>query len=236
MALPKFMAPRFELTVPSSGEKIEYRPYLVKEEKVLLIAQEGGEKPEIRKAIKQIVESCIETEDFDTSTLTTFDLDYMFLKIRSKSVNNIVSFIVTDPEDKKQYEFDIDLEAVKVDMAKAPEKKIMLNDKVGVMLKWPSASMFDDLAQFETETEIAEYVIGNCIDYIFDDKEIYPWDQESEKEKSDFINNMPVKVNKKLKVFMKNIPSMEYDYKYTNSEGTERTIRFSALEDFFAMG
>ena len=129
MALPKVNIPIIELTIPSIKKLVKFRPFLVREEKILLIAQQSGSDTDILNALKQIINNCVQEPNFDVDDLTTFDLEYMFLKIRAKSVENIVKLKYFDHEDEKTYEVDVDLDKIEVEFDPKNNKKIRKSTK-----------------------------------------------------------------------------------------------------------
>jgi len=172
MPLPKIDQPLFDVIVPSSGKKILFRPFLVKEEKILLISQQGGEDTDVIRAIKQILRLCVQDEDFNVDNLTTFDLEYLFLKLRAKSVNNIVKLSYRDNEDDKVYDFELNLDSIEVEMPEGVDSTIKLSDTISMIMKYPSASITDKITQFDNEVDLMTFFIINCIDTIMTDEEI----------------------------------------------------------------
>ena len=171
MPLPKIDQPLFEVKIPSSGKKVLFRPFLVKEEKLLLIAQQSGEDTDVIRAIKQILKLCIDDETFNVDTLTTFDLEYLFLKLRAKSVNNIVKLSYRDNEDNKVYDFELDLDTIEVEMPEGVDSTIKLTEQLSMIMKYPSASITDKIKQFDSEVELMTFFIINCIDTIMTEEE-----------------------------------------------------------------
>jgi hypothetical protein len=174
MSLPKINQPIFDMVIPSSKKTVEFRPFLVKEEKILLIAQQGGNDGEIIRAVKQILNNCILTTGFNIDDLTTFDLEYMFLKLRARSVNNIVKLSYRDTEDDEVYDFELDLDKIEITYPEdAADPNIPITDNVGMTMKYPSASITDKMGTFENEVELMTFFIVNCIDTIYDEEEVY---------------------------------------------------------------
>lgn len=236
MALPKIDQPLFDVTVPSSGKKLIFRPFLVKEEKILLIAQQGDDDTEIIRAIKQILNLCIQDEDFSTDDLTTFDLEYLFLKLRAVSVNNIVKLSYRDNEDGKTYDFELDLNTIEVEMPENVDANIQLNDNISMVMKYPSANITDKLKQFDTEVELMTFFIVNCIDTIITEDEIFNAADYSDSELEEFLDGLPVNSFEKIRVFFENMPKLYHKIEYVNSEGNNRSIELTNLKDFFMWG
>ena len=145
MTLPKIPHPTFTLEVPSTKKKLTFRPFLVKEEKILLMAKTSQDENDVLSAVKQIVNNCCETKGFDVNKIAIFDLEYLFLKIRASSVGNMISLSYNDLEDKKQYSFEVDLNKIEVEFpAKSVSNKIEINGKTGILMSYPPASLYDE--------------------------------------------------------------------------------------------
>jgi hypothetical protein len=235
MPLPKIDAPLFTLKMPSTNKTLSCRPFLVKEEKILLMAQQSGEEREIIFAIKQILTNCIQDKSFDADKLTTFDLEYMFLQLRARSVDNKAKLSYRDLEDDKVYDFEIDLDDVKLDMKKA-DTKIPINDEMGIMMKYPTIDFLERLPEVTTAEELTEMMISSCIDKVYDSENVYDAAEQTPEELQGFIDYLNVNVYNKIKEFITTIPTMSYTIKYTNSLGNERKIELTSLKDFFTWG
>jgi hypothetical protein len=231
MALPKIDQPLFDLIIPSNGKKVTFRPFLVKEEKILLIAQSGGDAEMVR-AIKQIINNCV-IEDINVDDLATFDLEYMFLKLRAKSVNNLIKLSYRDNEDEELYDFEVDLDTIEVEMPKDINSKIKINETVGMTMKYPSAGISDKISEFENEVELLTFFITNCIDTIYDEETVYVASDYSAKELNEFLDSLDVSTFDKIREFFEKIPKMRHVINYTNKLGNERTIELSSIRDFF---
>lgn len=231
MALPKIDQPLFEMTIPSTGKKVLFRPFVVKEEKLLLIAQGGGDTDMIR-AIKQIIQNCVQ-EDLIVDNLATFDLEYMFLKLRARSVNNIIKLSYRDNEDNELYDFEVDLDKIEVDMPVGIDPKIKINNTVGMTMKYPSASITDKLGQFENEVELLTFFITNCIDTIYDENDVYIASEYTDKELGEFLDSLDVNTFDKIREFFENVPKMKHVINYKNKLGNDRVIELSSIKDFF---
>lgn len=237
MPLPKISQPLFNVVIPSSKKKISIRPMLVKEEKILLIARESGEDGDILKSIKQVVNNCIVDDGIDVEKMAIFDLEYVFIRIRSVSVSNISKVSYRDNEDEKIYDFEVDLDKVKVVFPEKTEKKIVINETAGVLLKYPDASLYTDKNFLgKTESEIFETLIMNCIDKIYDGDEMFFPKDFSAEELRDFLENLDLETFTKFREFTNNIPKVEYVIEYKNSLGNDKKIVLSSLNDFFTLG
>ena len=234
MKLPVITQPLFEVTIPSTKKTVSFRPFLVREEKILLIAQEGA-STDILRAIKQIINNCI-IDDINMKSLTTFDLEYLFLKLHAKSVNNIAKLSYRDKEDDKVYDFEINLDEIEVQFNENNNKQIKINDSTGIIMKYLSADITENMREFDNEIDLLNFFIVNSMDTIYDKDEIYRVEDFSEEEVTEFIDNLPPKTFDDIKKFFETIPTLEYTIKYKNSKGTDRLIELKSVKDFFMWG
>jgi hypothetical protein len=235
MPLPKIDQPLFDMIIPSSGRKVTFRPFLVREEKILLIAQQSGNDSEIIRAIKQILNNCF-IEDIDLNTFAIFDLEYAFLKLRAKSVNNVVKLAYRDTEDDEVYNFELDLDTIEIEMPKTINSKIEITKDVGMTMKYPSASITDRMKEFDNEVDLMTFFIVNCVDTIYDDENVYVADDFTEEEISEFLDGLDVKTFELIREFFESVPRLYHKIEYTNKVGNERSIELSSLKDFFMWG
>jgi hypothetical protein len=205
----------------------------VKEEKLLLISQQGGEDTEVIRAIKQILRLCVQDEDFDVDKLTTFDLEYLFLKLRAKSVNNIVKLSYRDNEDGKIYNFELDLDTIEIAIPENVNSQIAVSENISMIMKYPSASITDKLQQFDNEVDLMTFFIINCIDTILTEDEIFPAADYSTQDLEEFLDQLPVSSFEKIREFFEKMPKLYHKIDYTNSEGNDRSIELNNLKDFF---
>ena len=235
MPLPKLDQPLFDMTIPSTGKKVIFRPFLVKEEKILLIAQQSGNDTEIIRAIKQILNNCVQ-DDLDLDSLAIFDLEYMFLKLRSKSVNNIVKLSYRDNEDGEVYDFELDLDTIEIEMPEHVNSKIEITKNVGMTMRYPTASITDHMKNFDNEVDLMTFFIVNCIDTIYDEENVYVADEFSEEEITEFLDGLDVKSFEKIRGFFESIPRLYHKIEYKNSINSDRSIELTSLKDFFMWG
>ena len=231
MALPTIDQPIFEMKIPSTGKDVKFRPFLVREEKILLIAQQGGSDKEVIRAIKQILSNCL-IDNIDVDQLATFDLEYMFLKLRARSVNNIVKLAYRDTEDDKVYDFEIDLDEIEIEV-KPVNNKIKVNDEIGIIMKYPAASITDELGEYDNEVDLLLFFVRKCIDQIYDSENVYPANESTEEEMNQFIDSLDVQTFERIREFFDSIPTLSHTLKYTNSNDNERVIELNNLKDFF---
>lgn len=236
MALPKISHPIFELTLPSTKQLIKYRPFLVKEEKILLTAQASEEPQDMINSIKQVINNCILTEGVDVDHLTTFDLEYLFIKIRAKSVNNIITLSYKDLEDDKKYDVEVDLDSIEVKEDSDHSNKIEISSTSGIIMGYPSASLAANINASEGEMDIFFDVLKGCIETIYDGDAIYKASESTPEELDEFIQSLDVNTFKKIQDFFTTMPKLYYEVKYTNSLGNEKVIPLTTLNDFFMLG
>lgn len=231
MALPKILTPVFIIKVPSTGIELKFRPFLVKEEKILLMVRQN-ENTEILSSLKQIINNCC-FDDLDIDMLTTFDLEYVFLKLRAKSVNNIVKLSYRDNEDDKVYDFEIDLDEIEVKFDPNNNNKIDINGEVGMVLKFPSVSITEKMANTTDQSELLNKILIHTIDVIYDKDNVYPANESTEAELIEFLENLDTKTFQKIETFFATMPKLYHELHYKNSMEHDRTIKLSSIQDFF---
>lgn len=231
--LPKIEHPVYKIKVPSLKKDHSFRPFLVKEEKILLMAKESGNDIDIFTAIKQIVTNCSLDKNLDINKLTIFDLEYLFLKIRAVSVDNIVKIGYKDSDDDSVYEFEVNLNEIEVTFPKKKIESIKISENAGMILKYPSASLYEDKEFLKTEKNHYFELILRCVDKIYVGDEIYEVSGVSRKELEEFIENLNVNVFKQVNDFLVNSPKISHTIKYTNKNGLKREIYLNSLNDFF---
>ena len=235
MTLPVISVPKFELTLPSTGKKYKYRPFLVKEEKILLIALEGGNAREILSAVKDLVSTCV--EKIKIEDLTIFDLEYVFLRLREKSIGDIIKINLrhqNSTECENTQVVEVNLNEVGVIFSDKNEKKIQLTDNVGMVLKYPSITIMDKLSDDSNESDYAMEILENCIDYIYDADKIYPSKDYKKEEIHQFIDSLSHQHMEKIDNFFTTLPKLEHKVTWKCEKcGKEETITLSGLSDFF---
>lgn len=236
MALPKIAIPKFELELPSSKQKIHYRPFLVKEEKALLMALEGGEEQDINNAVIEVLSACIE-EDIDVSSLPFFDVEYVFIQLRAKSVNNIINMNLrhgSDTDCQHVTEYELNLDKITVKFPKQHNKKIMINDDVGLVMKYPSLGDLKNvsLELSQNNVDVLFENISENIETVFDQEDVY--DQFTKQELIEFLENLNKEQFTNIVEFYNNLPTVYYEIKYTCPEcGKPESIPLRGLQSFF---
>lgn len=232
--LPKNDYPIFKLTIPSTKKEIRFRPFLVKEEKILLMAKTTEQENDMILAIKQVVNNCA-IDPIDVDKLALFDLEFLFLRIRSQSVNNIVSVTYKDNEDDNNYEFDIDLNQVSVVFPEGKEKTIKFTPTSGIIMKYPEASLYEDKDFLSSGDDVFYQLVLRSIEKIYDEENVYDVKNYSLNEVAEYIENMDVKTFDKIRDFMIDQPTMLYTINYKNRMGNDRKIELTTLSDFFTL-
>lgn len=232
MGLPKIDLPIFEGVLPSSGETFKYRQYTVKEEKILLVAQESKETGAEILAMKQVVNNCL--LDREIEDLAMFDLEFVHLTLRSKSVDNTMNFTVTDPDTEEKIELELDVEKVKMNETEGHSKEIKINDDYILFLKYPSIDSFVKITQMDSQDPLVNYfVMISCLDKIASEDEVYYFKDYTEQEIDDFMNGLNSQVIAAIQKFFETMPRLRHELQYKNKEGTEKTFVIEGLRTFF---
>ncbi len=222
----------FELEIPPTGKKIKLRMMLVKEEKILLMAKQSGLSQQVM-AIKQVVQNCV-LDDTDISKLPTFDVEYLFIKIRARSINNIVNLLVTDAEDGKKYEVESDLDEVQVSFEGCTSPKIEINDNFGLLLKYPNFDDLDDIMKMKDGGDKASKILVRSVDKIYSGDSVVIVADHDENEVAEWLDSLDVATMKKIRKFFETMPKVVSTIKYMNSFNEEREIILEGLKDFFS--
>ena len=230
--LPKIEQPLFKMIVPSTKKDIMVRPMLVKEEKILLMAKEGNDYGEKLLSIKQVVTDCCQGEL--NKDLTVFDIEYLLLKIRSLSVDNIVKITYVDEDDEKEREFDIDLNKVEVNFEGEKDKNIPMGEKSGISLRYPTSSLYQQVKDVETSEDFMDELVVNSLATYYDGDTVYDLTKETPDNLKKFVDeNISSAIYYKIRDFLGSIPTLKHEVKYENDEGKEKTITLTSLNDFF---
>ena len=236
MALPKLNTPTYELEVPSTDEKIKYRPFLVKEEKILMIAMESKDNTQIVNAVKDIVSACT-FDKIDISSMPMFDVEYIFLNIRAKSVGEVSKLRVLCPDDKKTYtNVEVDLTKVNVEIGEGHTNKIELTDDTGMIMTYPTIDSFTETGITTINAENMIELIGSCVLQIYEDKgeKVYQGKDQTKKELTEFIESMNTAQFKKVQKFFDTMPKLKHTIKVKNPKTKKSSdITLNGLNDFF---
>ena len=237
MALPRLDVPTYELTIPSTDDKIKYRPFLVKEEKILLIAMESGETKAMLQSVKDIVDECTFNQ-LNLGNMPMFDIEYIFLNIRAKSVGEISKLKVLCQDDMKTYaNVEIDLSEIQVQVSDEHTNKIELTDEMGVIMKYPTIDSFNvnNIADITTDNMLE--VIAACIAQIYDKKgeEVYDSKDSTQKELIEFVEQLNTTQFQDMQKFFDTMPALKHTITVKNPKTKkESKITLTGLSDFFA--
>ncbi len=236
MALPQVVLPTYELEIPSNGKKIKYRPFVVKEEKLLLLAMESDDVVNIEAAVKQLLKGCIQSR-VKIDDLAIFDLEYIFLQIRAVSVGEVVDMNITCEDDGETVvPYKLNLLEVAVQKPEGHSNKIMLSDDMGIMMRYPKFDTFimgSIIGQAPTADSVVDIIAG-CIDQIFDGEDVYDSSTTTKKEFREFLENLTNTQFEKIQEFFGTSPKLEHIVKIVNpNTGVENEIVFSGLASFF---
>ena len=236
MALPKLTTPTYELEVPSTDEKIKYRPFLVKEEKILLIAMESGEQESIVTAIKDIVTECTYGK-VDLGSLPMFDVEYIFLQIRSKSVGEVSTLKLLCPDDKETYvNVDVDLSEVMVHVDKGHNPKIELTKEMGMIMTYPTIDSLNDVGGSDINASNMLDVISSCVLQIYDKKgeEVFDAKDQTKQELVEFVEQLNTKQFEEVQKFFDTMPKLKHTIEVENPKTKVKSkIELQGLNDFF---
>jgi hypothetical protein len=238
MPLPKISTPIYELTLPSTKKKIKYRPFLVKEEKVLIIAMESEDTKQITNAVKTVIKNCIITRGVKVETLSTFDIEYLFLNIRGKSVGEEVEVLVTCPDDGiTQVPVTIPLDEITVQENEKHSRDIKLDSDLTLRMKYPSMEEFvksnfaigDDISLEDTFE-----IVSSCIEQVYNEEESWSSSECSKKELADFMEQLSSKQFKQIETFFETMPKLSHTFKVKNPKtDVESEVVLEGLSSFF---
>ena len=238
MPLPTISTPTYELVLPSSNRKIKFRPFLVKEEKILILAMESQDTKQIANAVKNVISHCILTKGIKVDKLSTFDIEYLFLNIRGKSVGEDIEVMVTCPDDgKTQVPTLINIDSIKVQKSDDHEKDIKLDDQYTLRMRYPSLNEFIK-NNFATATEMnvddTFDLIASCIDQVYSEEESWASADCTKKELSNFLEQLDSKQFKAIEKFFETMPKLSHTVKVTNpNTKKECEIVLEGLQNFF---
>ena len=237
MALPIIETPRYELTLPSQDTKVQYRPFLVKEEKILLMAMESKDNNEVVNATKDILKACT-YDKLDIDKLPMFDIEYILLQVRGKSVGEIANFKVICPDDKTTAtDVELNLSDVNVQVDDEHTNRVVIDEtrNLGLVLNYPSLGITKagfDVNKTDIDTMFG--VVAGCIDHIFEGEKTFPAKDSTQKELKEFLESLPQAAFLKIKKFFDTMPQLRHEVEVTNPKtGVKSKVTFRGLQDFF---
>ena len=240
MPLPTIETPTYELKLHSSNKKVRYRPFLVKEEKVLIIALESKNENEITNAVKEVLKKCILTKGIDVDSLPTFDIEYLFLNIRAKSIGEDIKLTVTCPDDNEtKVPVTVYVDEIKVVKPKGHTKDIKLDDKLTLRMKYPSLNQFIE-SNFTTDDEAETLVdktfrvVADCIDTIYTEEDAWDTKDYTPQERMDFVEQLNSSQYKKVEKFFSTMPKLTHTIEVVNPKTKEKgSVVLEGLANFF---
>ena len=240
MPLPKINTPVYELVLPSSGRKVKYRPFLVREEKILIMALESEDQKQISNAIKTLISQCVQTRGIKVDKMATFDIEYLFLNVRAKSVGESVEVNVTCPDDgQTMVQMEIDIDSIKVEKNPDHSDVIKLDKDLSVKMNYPSMTQFIE-TNFEVDTDKPQVdqsldVIMQCIDQVYNAEESWDATDCTKKELREFVESMNSKQFKDIEKFFETMPKLQHKIKVMNpNTKVESEVMLEGLASFFA--
>ena len=238
MPLPKIATPTYELELPSTGETIQFRPFLVKEEKILVIALESEDTKQITNAIKGVIKNCIKTKGIKVEQLPTFDIEYLFLNIRGKSVGEDIEVSVLCPDDGETYaDVQINIDDIKVTKDKDHSNQIKIDENLMMEMKYPSLNQFiKNNFDFNNENQVDQSfdLIASCIDKVYNQDEAWTTDDFTKKEVVDFLEQMNSTQFKQIESFFTTMPKLQHPVILHNKKtGVDNELTLEGLGDFF---
>mgnify|MGYP001387297325 FL=1 len=239
MPLPKIATPTYELELPSTGKTIKFRPFLVKEEKLLVLALESDDTKEITNAIKAVLKDCIQTRGIKVENLPTFDIEYLFLNIRGKSVGEDIEVSVLCPDDGETYaEVEISIDDIKVIKDKNHSNQIKLDDTLMMEMKYPSLDQFvKNNFNFDEGSQVDQSfdLIAGCVDKVYNADEAWTSEDFTKKEINDFLGSMNSAQFKQIESFFTTMPKLSHDIEVVNPKTKKKsTVTLEGLASFFA--
>lgn len=231
MKLPKIDSPIFQIKLVSIDKPVKFRPFTVKEEKILLIAEESKEEVDILMAIKQVINNCC-LSDIDVGKLPLFDIEYFFLQLRAKSVNNISTLKFKDLNDELVRDFEVDLDSIKPTVNKDHNNVIKLNDRITVKFKYPCIDMATKLNKMNNTTNIE--FLAECLDKVYEEDEVYEAEDFKLEDRIEFISNLSSKMFETIiSTFLDTMPKLTHKIEYVNKNNENRTIVLEGYRSFF---
>jgi hypothetical protein len=230
MALPKIKHPTYKATIPSTKKEVTLRPFTVQEEKILLMAKSSEKTADIVSAVKQIIQNCI-MESIDVDKLATFDIEYLFIRLRAKSIGEIVELEYNDPETKENIKFKLNLDDIEVKFHAGHSNKIKVFEDVGIVMRYPTLEELKQIEDGADEDKTVTSVLKRCIDKIYDKDSVYS--DYTEQELEEFINSLPLDSMNSIKEFFDTMPSVEHTVKLKNKAGESKEILLKGINSFF---
>ena len=230
MALPKIKHPTYKVVIPSNNKEITIRPFTVQEEKMLMMAKASERTDDIVNTVKQVIQNCI-TEPVDVDKLATFDIEYLFIKLRAKSVGEMVDLEYTDPESEDKIKFKLNLDEIEVKRTEGHSNKILVFEEVGIVMRYPTLEEVKILEEDDNKEAAVFEVLLKCIDKIYDSDNVYS--EFTKKELEEFVYSLPMESMDKIKVFFDTMPVVEHTVVLKNKKGDTKEVVLRGINSFF---
>ena len=235
MPLPKLDVPTYDLTLPSSNRQITFRPFLVKEEKILLMAMEGEEQNEMVNAMKQIIGNCI-VEEINVDILPLFDLEFIFLNLRSKSVGAESTVGISCPNCNTTNQFEINLDEIEISKTEEHTKEIHLTDSVGLIMKYPTVDVLKgvNISEETVDVENTMLMVESCVQKLWEGDATYDMSDYTKDERQEFFDNLTQSQFAEIQSFFETMPKLSHDIQYSCSNcDYNDTMTLEGLQNFF---
>ena len=240
MALPINTTPSYTVTLPSDKRLVKYRPFLVKDQKNLMIAQQSENQQVMADTLKSVIANCLVDNDIDVNTLATFDMEYLFLHIRGKSVGEDVPLVLRCDEDhgednkKAVIKYSVKIDDIEVKFSDEHESKFTLFNDVGVQMRYPSFDILDKLKTNVNDAEMMFDIIGQCIEYVYDDNEVYYTHEQTKEEINQFLDNLTSEQFDKIQKFFDTMPKLTHTVEYDCPVCSKHhKVTIEGLQSFF---
>ena len=230
MALPKIKHPTYSVTIPSTQQSINIKPFTVQEEKILLMAKSSEKTEDVIAAVKQIIQNCI-IESVDVDKLATFDVEYLFVKLRSKSIGEVVDLEYKDPDTEEVIKFKVNLDNIEIKNNPEHKSKVIIHDDVGLAMRYPTLDEVRLLDDASNQEDAVFDMLFKCIDTIYDSETVYT--DFTEKDLEEFVNSLPMDSMNKIKEFFDTMPSLEHTVTLKNKAGKSTDVVLKGLNSFF---
>ena len=230
MALPKIKHPTYSVTIPSTQQSINIKPFTVQEEKILLMAKSSEKTEDVIAAVKQIIQNCI-IEAIDVDKLATFDIEYLFVKLRSKSIGEVVDLEYKDPDTEEVIKFKVNLDDIEIKRNPDHKNKFIINEDVGLSMRYPTLDEIRVIEESDNQENGILDMLFKCVDKIYDNETVYT--DFSETELQEFINSLPMDSMNKIKEFFDTMPTLEHTVKLKNKNGKTSEVVLKGLNSFF---
>lgn len=232
MPLPKISYPLNKLTLPSNGKDVLVRPFTTKEEKILLMAKEAEDVDQMLLALKQIIGNCL--QDYDVEDLAIIDIEYIFVKLRSQSIDNNVEFSIIDPDTKENTTLSLDLNDLKVSIPDGFSTKISVTDDMHIVMRYPGWSELETILRHGLSNKLEMFkMMMSCMESVVQGDEVFSIEEQSEEDLEEFVESLTNDTVNKIKEFFEKLPTIRHEIQYTNSQGNPKTFVIEGLRSFF---